>query len=104
KATPMRSWPQRASPTTSRDRSWLTTSTAASGQRHIAVEALTGHTNVDASLDSLGHTRDIALGISHFAALPGLVAQRTSSRLPALQSRLRLRSNEELLPGRSLDV
>ena len=44
-------------------------------ERHIAVEALAEHTNVDESLDSLGHTRDIALRISHFAALPGLVAQ-----------------------------
>lgn len=44
-------------------------------ERHIAVEASAGHTNVDESLDSLGHTRDIALRISHFAALPGLVAQ-----------------------------
>jgi DNA-binding transcriptional LysR family regulator len=44
-------------------------------ERHIAVEALAEHTNVDESLDSLGHTRDIALRIPHFAALPGLVAQ-----------------------------
>ena len=44
-------------------------------ERHIAVEALAEHTNVDESLDSLGHTRDIALRISHFGALPGLVAQ-----------------------------
>jgi DNA-binding transcriptional LysR family regulator len=43
-------------------------------ERHIAVEASAGHTNVDESLNSLGHTRDIALRISHFAALPGLVA------------------------------
>lgn len=43
-------------------------------ERHIAVEASAGHTNVDEALDALGHVRDIALRISHFAALPGLVA------------------------------
>lgn len=44
-------------------------------ERHIAVEASAGHTNVDESLGSRGYARDIALRISHFAALPGLVAQ-----------------------------
>lgn len=46
-------------------------------ERHIAVEASAGHTNVDESLGSLGRTRDIALRISHFAALPELV-EKTS--------------------------
>lgn len=44
-------------------------------ERHIAVEASAGHTNVDDALASLGQTRDIALRIAHFVALPELVAQ-----------------------------
>ena len=39
-------------------------------ERHIAVEVTTGHTDVDHALASLGHVRDVALRISHFAAPP----------------------------------
>ncbi|MFZ2528657.1 MAG: LysR family transcriptional regulator [Rhodococcus sp. (in: high G+C Gram-positive bacteria)] len=44
-------------------------------ERHIAVEVTTGHTDVDHALASLGHVRDVALRISHFAALPHLIEQ-----------------------------
>lgn len=44
-------------------------------ERHIAVDAATGHTIIDESLDALGHARDVAVRVSHFAALPGLVAR-----------------------------
>ncbi|MDF3306616.1 LysR family transcriptional regulator [Rhodococcus sp. T2V] len=43
------------------------------GERHIAVDVSAGHTDVDRSLSLLGHTRDVALRISHFAALPPLL-------------------------------
>ena len=46
-------------------------------ERHIAVEVSAGHTDVDRSLELLGHTRDVALRISHFAALPQLI-EKTS--------------------------
>lgn len=44
-------------------------------ERHIAVEITTGHTDVDHALASRGHARDVALRISHFAALPHLIEQ-----------------------------
>lgn len=44
-------------------------------ERHIAVEAAAGHTDVDRALEGMGHHRDVALRISHFAALPHLIAQ-----------------------------
>ncbi|SED73093.1 DNA-binding transcriptional regulator, LysR family [Rhodococcus jostii] len=43
------------------------------GERHIAVDVAAGHTDVDRSLSLLGHSRDVALRISHFAALPQLL-------------------------------
>lgn len=42
-------------------------------ERHIAVDAAAGHTDVDEALARVGATRDAALRISHFAALPQLV-------------------------------
>lgn len=42
-------------------------------ERHIAVDASVGHTDVDESLARVGAVRDAALRISHFAALPQLV-------------------------------
>lgn len=42
-------------------------------ERHIAVDASAGHTDVDEALARLGVARDAALRISHFAALPHLV-------------------------------
>jgi DNA-binding transcriptional LysR family regulator len=42
-------------------------------ERHIAVEASAGHTEVDRSLERVGQARDVALRISHFAALPQLI-------------------------------
>jgi DNA-binding transcriptional LysR family regulator len=47
------------------------------GERHIAVEVAAGHTDVDLSLARLGHARDVALRISHFAALPQLIEKTT---------------------------
>ncbi|KRE35967.1 LysR family transcriptional regulator [Janibacter sp. Soil728] len=42
-------------------------------ERHITVDAAAGHTDVDEALARVGATRDAALRISHFAALPQLV-------------------------------
>lgn len=44
-------------------------------ERHIAVGAAAGHTDVDHALAGIGHSRKVALRISHFAALPQLVEQ-----------------------------
>lgn len=56
-------------------------------ERHIAVEAAAGHTDVDQSLERVGHSRDVALRISHFAALPHLVECSTYlSVIPATVS------------------
>ncbi|MFD9660987.1 LysR family transcriptional regulator [Rhodococcus sp. NPDC059968] len=42
-------------------------------ERHVAVDVSAGHTDVDRSLSLLGHSRDVALRIAHFAALPQLI-------------------------------
>ncbi|MDI9978846.1 LysR substrate-binding domain-containing protein [Rhodococcus sp. IEGM 1307] len=42
-------------------------------ERHIVVDQSSGHTAVDGALSNLRRSRDIALRISHFAALPVLV-------------------------------
>ncbi|HEY5853754.1 MAG TPA: LysR family transcriptional regulator [Aldersonia sp.] len=42
-------------------------------ERHIAVEVAAGHTDVDRALAGMGHSRVVALRISHFAALPQLI-------------------------------
>lgn len=46
-------------------------------ERHVAVEATVGHTDVDRALGSMGHARDIAVRIEHFAPLPQLIEQTT---------------------------
>ncbi|UTT66521.1 LysR family transcriptional regulator [Janibacter sp. CX7] len=42
-------------------------------ERHIAVDAAAGHTDVDEAMARVGAIRDAALRISHFGALPQLV-------------------------------
>ncbi|WP_207839702.1 LysR family transcriptional regulator [Williamsia soli] len=43
------------------------------GERHVAVDMTTGHTDVDKSLTALGVTRDVAVRLAHFAPLPQLI-------------------------------
>lgn len=44
-------------------------------ERHIAVDPASGHTDAEHALARLGHRRDVAVHVSHFAALPRLLDQ-----------------------------
>ncbi len=44
-------------------------------ERHIVVHAAAGHIDADQELNRLGHRRDIAVRVPHFAVLPELLAR-----------------------------
>lgn len=44
-------------------------------ERHILVDSSSGHDLTDQALSALGHRRNVAMRIPHFAALPELVAR-----------------------------
>lgn len=46
-------------------------------ERHIAVDAAAGHVDADQELTRLGHQRDVAVRVPHFAVLPELLARTT---------------------------